>query len=188
MVKVEVSFQMSRMKRNLWWPWRISFCIPMTISSLNFLGTGCFAQNISCWTFEQNMVKRALCIVNRYAATIHKTQNIIHRNLAWNILKRALCSMNQHVDNKNLLQKIIHRKYTRKLMKRALCIANWHVATNLQTQNIIYKIHTRNIIQRIWTQQIMNRHETTVYKTQGFFHDLLGFFTMSHSPVYSSAV
>jgi len=41
MVKVQVSFQMSRLKRDLWWPSRISFCIPMTISSLIFSGTGC---------------------------------------------------------------------------------------------------------------------------------------------------
>ena len=36
MVKVEVSFQMSPTKRNLWWPSNISFCIPMTIWSLVF--------------------------------------------------------------------------------------------------------------------------------------------------------
>jgi hypothetical protein len=31
--EVEVSFQMSRMKTNLWWPSRISFCISMNLSS-----------------------------------------------------------------------------------------------------------------------------------------------------------
>jgi len=43
MVKVEFSFQMSHLKRNLWWPSRISFCIPMTISSLMFSETGCIS-------------------------------------------------------------------------------------------------------------------------------------------------
>ena len=41
MVKVHVSFQMSPLKRDLWWPSRISICIPMTISSLIFSETGC---------------------------------------------------------------------------------------------------------------------------------------------------
>ena len=41
MAKVQVSFEMSHLKRDLWWPWRISLCIPMTISSLIFSGTGC---------------------------------------------------------------------------------------------------------------------------------------------------
>jgi len=40
-VKVQVSFPMSHSKRDLWWPSRILFCIPMTISSLIFAGTGC---------------------------------------------------------------------------------------------------------------------------------------------------
>jgi len=34
MVKVHVSSQMSHLKRDLWWPSRISFSIPMTVSSL----------------------------------------------------------------------------------------------------------------------------------------------------------
>jgi len=41
MVKVHVCFQMSRSKRELGWPSRISVCIPMTISSLICSGTGC---------------------------------------------------------------------------------------------------------------------------------------------------
>ena len=44
MVKVDYSFQMCHLKRNLWWPSRISFCVPMTISSLVFSGTGCINQ------------------------------------------------------------------------------------------------------------------------------------------------
>ena len=43
MVKIDVSFQMSRLKRNLRWPSRSSFRIPMTISSLIFSGAGCIA-------------------------------------------------------------------------------------------------------------------------------------------------
>jgi len=46
MVKVQVSFQIvsfqiNHSKRDLWWPSRTSLCIPMTISSLVFAGTGC---------------------------------------------------------------------------------------------------------------------------------------------------
>jgi len=41
MVKVEVSFQMSRMKKNLLSPSRILFCIPMPISRPIFSGTSC---------------------------------------------------------------------------------------------------------------------------------------------------
>jgi len=50
MVKVQVSFQMSNLKRDLWWPSRISFCIPRTISSLIFSGTGCRCQctSVTC--------------------------------------------------------------------------------------------------------------------------------------------
>ena len=43
MVKVHISFQMSRLKRDLGWPSRILVCIPMPISSLVFSGTGCNA-------------------------------------------------------------------------------------------------------------------------------------------------
>jgi len=38
---MSLSFPMSRMKGDLWCPSRMSFCIPMTISSLIFSGTGC---------------------------------------------------------------------------------------------------------------------------------------------------
>jgi len=41
MVKVQVSFQMSRSKRDLWWPSRMSFCISMLISNRIFSVTGC---------------------------------------------------------------------------------------------------------------------------------------------------
>jgi len=41
MVKVHVSLQISHLKSHLWWPSRISFCIPKTISSPIFSGTGC---------------------------------------------------------------------------------------------------------------------------------------------------
>jgi len=41
MVKAHVSFQMSPSKSDLGWPLRVLVCIPMTISSLIFLGTGC---------------------------------------------------------------------------------------------------------------------------------------------------
>ena len=39
--KVHFSFQISRSKRDLWLSSRILVCIPMTISSLIFSGTGC---------------------------------------------------------------------------------------------------------------------------------------------------
>jgi len=50
MVKVHVSFQMSRSKRDLGWPSGIAFCIPMSISSLVFSGTGCpfICNSLSC--------------------------------------------------------------------------------------------------------------------------------------------
>jgi len=41
MVKIQVSFQMSPLKRDLSWPFRISICIPTSISSLIFSGTAC---------------------------------------------------------------------------------------------------------------------------------------------------
>ena len=41
MVKVHFSFQMSRSKRDLAWPLRISVCILMTISGIIFSGKGC---------------------------------------------------------------------------------------------------------------------------------------------------
>jgi len=41
MVEIQVSFQMSRLKRDQWWPSRIFISILTTISSLIFWGTGC---------------------------------------------------------------------------------------------------------------------------------------------------
>jgi len=39
-------FQMSHLKRDLWWPSRISLSISMTISNLIFSGTGCTMTNL----------------------------------------------------------------------------------------------------------------------------------------------
>ena len=36
---------MNHLKRDLWWPSRISFCIPMIISSLIFSGRGCMTHS-----------------------------------------------------------------------------------------------------------------------------------------------
>jgi len=47
MVKVQVSFQMSRLKRDLWWPSRMSFCIPMIISNRIFSVTGCICVHMT---------------------------------------------------------------------------------------------------------------------------------------------
>ena len=44
MVKVHVSFQMSLLKKDLWWSFRIPIFMPTTVSKLIFLGTGCTAQ------------------------------------------------------------------------------------------------------------------------------------------------
>jgi len=39
--QVQVSFQMSCLKRDLWWPSRISISVSMAISSFIFSGSGC---------------------------------------------------------------------------------------------------------------------------------------------------
>jgi len=54
MVKVLVSFQMSCLKRDLRWPSRISLCIPTSIWSLVFHGTGC--RSLVKQTFTHNRV------------------------------------------------------------------------------------------------------------------------------------
>jgi len=56
MAKVQISFRMSRSKRVLWWPSRISFCILTTISSLIFSGTGCIrCTNIRCTNIRHSV-------------------------------------------------------------------------------------------------------------------------------------
>jgi len=67
-VKVHISFQMSRSKRVLWWPSRGLYRILMTISSLIFSGTGCSICNKHYVVLVGVYVR---CIRHRYTEYIH---------------------------------------------------------------------------------------------------------------------
>ena len=60
--KVEVSFQMNRLKRGLWWLSRISMSISTTISSLILLETGCIYICAYIYTYIYICIYVRVCI------------------------------------------------------------------------------------------------------------------------------
>ena len=63
MVNVQVLFQISHLKKDLWIPSRILFCIPITISSLIFSGTGCTTDQFL--RFHKNEFDEMLCKISQ---------------------------------------------------------------------------------------------------------------------------